>query len=70
MNDEAHTDIMGFRATFYSWGRDLGLNADHLRMQRGADPDDDEASMSYIRTDAYDARKAIITQWEEFLLHG
>ena len=70
MNDEAHTDIMGFRATFYSWGQDLGLNANHLRMQRGADPDDDEASLSYIRTDAYDARKAIISQWEEFLLNG
>ncbi len=70
MNDEPHTDIMGFRASFYSWGQDLGLNANHLKMQRGADPDDDEASLSYIRTDAYDARKAIITQWEAFLLNG
>jgi len=70
INGELQTDIMGFRATFYSWGKDKGLNPDHLRMQRGADPDDDEASLSYIRTDAYDARKAIITQWEEFLLNG
>ena len=70
INGELQTDIMGFRATFYSWGKDKGLNADHLRMQRGADPDDDEASLSYIRTDAYEGRKAIITQWEDFLLNG
>ena len=37
-------------------GKDMGLNPDHLRM-RGADPDDDEASLSYIRTDAYEGRK-------------
>lgn len=70
INGERQTDIMGFRATFYSWGKDMGLNPDHLRMQRGADPDDDEASLSYIRTDAYEGRKAIITQWEDFLLNG
>lgn len=70
INGELQTDIMGFRATFYSWGKDRGLNTDHLRMQRGADPDDDEASLSYIRTDAYEGRKAIITEWEEFLLNG
>ena len=55
MNEEAHTDIMGFRAFLLLWPRS-GLERDHLRMQRGVDPDDDEASLS-IRTDAYDVAK-------------
>ncbi len=70
MDGEATTDIMGFRATFYSWGIDEGLNTDHLTQQRGAKPNVDEASLTYIRTDAYEARKRIITKWEDFLLNG